>query len=371
MAFAGSHVFAWLFVFQHFYFTSSSLESAAGALLIVYAFSHAITFILTPVTSAVLRQGVKRGMMFGAFFASSAFIILGSYVAGAPPGIRPEWLFFLFALCLGFYRALYFLPYRNALREGGAGAPPIATEVLIAIVPAGAGVLLSFGEGGALTLLYGASALIILSLAPLTFVPDTYEHFSWSYGRTYRELFKRENRALFLRSLVEGVQGASLLLLWPLAIFVFIGTSYRVLGAVLALTSLAILFFRMLFMSWHPVRWLHNSRVAHGALGLSGWFLRLAATTPTTFIIADVYSHVSAPNTGRGLDISANEHLSDAGHYLDESTALKEMAHTLGRIALAFGAVGLLFFAPFTTMLAVTFVCAALSGALATLFLRS
>lgn len=371
IALSGSQVFAWIFVFQHFYFTSGDPGRATAALLIVYAFSHAITFIITPVAASVLRQGTKRGIMFGALFASSAFLILGSYIAGPPPGIRPEWLLLIFALLLGFYRALYFVPYRTALNERGGKTSGMLAEILIAIVPAGAGVLLSFGQGGALALLYGASALIFLSLFPLTFASDTYERFSWKYGRTYHELFRKENRRVLIDSLVQGVQGAALLMLWPLAIFIIIGTSYRVFGAILAITALAVLLFRMLFLSWHPVRWLHQSRFFHGVLGLSGWVLRLSAATPTTFIIADVYSHVSAPNTGRGLDIAANEQSADGGRYIDEYTALKEMGNALGRIALALGVVALLFYLSLMSTLLVAFIVSAIVGALATFFVRA
>lgn len=327
-----AHIFAWVFVFEYFYFFSGSTSQALAATALLYAFAQFITLVATPVSAAHLRRGTRHSMIWGVVCMGGAFVVLGGVLGGyfnTPMG----WGFVAFATLMGFYRALYWIPYRIALN---ASQPhehmrPLL-EVLIALLPLFAGITIQgviFGEG---RLLFGGAALAAVSILPIFLVADAREKFSWPYLYTYKQLLRRKNHGLVVQSLLEGLQGAALFLVWPLAIFLILGWSYFVLGLVFTITLLMILLMRRVYTWLAQTFGIENSAVVHTVLVMSGWVGRLAAGTPIGIIVADSYSYATQPERGTKADPFTFEHMSDRGAFVDEYTALKEIGLALGRI---------------------------------------
>ena len=355
------HAFAWVFVFEYFYLLSGSEARALAGAVALYAFAQFITIVATPVSAAHLARGVKRSLIWGALIAASAFVVLGAAFSGyfTTPAL---WGVVAFATLLGLYRALYWIPYTLASSEGA----PLAHmrtyfEVFIALMPLFAGLTLVSMQSAPARLLFGASALIVLSTLPALFMRDTREHFSWPYVYTFKQLFRRRNHGLVLQSLLEGAQGAALFLIWPLAIFLILEWSYSMLGLVFTISLLSILLLRRFY------RWLagsfgiRSSSTVHTVIAVSGWVARLAAGTPIGIMIADAYSYSTQPERGTHADPFSFEHASDRGAFLDEYTALKEIALALGRIMLCI----VVFFLAFAFALPIVFAIALLIAAAA------
>lgn len=213
-------------------------------------------------------------------------------------------------------------------------------EVLLALMPLFAGLTLGARENAPTLLLFGAAAMLVLSALIGYGAPETRERFSWPYVYTFKQLLRSKNRGLVLHALLEGMQGAALFLIWPIAIFLIVEWSYVTFGFIFAITLLSILLLRRAYRWLSGMVGINNSPIVHTVVAASGWIARLAAGTPIGIVIADVYSYSTLPERGTHIDPFSFEHASDRGAFLDEYTALKEIAHALGRIMLC----GIVFF---------------------------
>ncbi|QQG37635.1 MAG: hypothetical protein HYS26_03320 [Candidatus Kaiserbacteria bacterium] len=328
--------FAWIFVFQYFYVLSGDAGRAFVALLLVYGLAQGITVVLTPIAAAHLRTGTKRALITGTALAALAYTVLGGALMGLFVGDSLVWGVALFAILLGAYRALYFVPYRlsRAATPHRHSRLHALFEILVALMPLFAALTLVSYPSEPIRILFGTSIFLILSIVPALFVKNTREKYSWAYLYTFVQLARERNNTLVLNSLLEGVQGAALFLIWPLAIFFILDSSYAALGIVVSLTLLAILLSRAVLGRWFKRFELHDSPRVHTVLAMSGWIFRLAAGTPVGVILADTYSYATLPSRGTLHDPFVQQQASDHGTFIDEYTTLKEMARASGKIVL-------------------------------------
>lgn len=364
------NAFAWVFIFEYLYVFSGNVARSLAAVALLYGFSQFIIIVATPVAAAHLERGTRHSIIWGVVCAASGFVLLGGAMGGyfTAPLL---WTLVGFATLLGVYRALYWVPYRVALLAVKPHEHMRAyLEALIAFMPLFAGLTLStvvFAEG---KLLFGASALIILSALPILFMSDTRERFSWPYVYTFKQLFRRKNHGLVLQSFLEGLQGAALFLVWPLAVFLILEGSYFLLGLVFSTTLLIVLLLRRVY-AWLARRFeLEDSATVHTVLVISGWIGRLAAGTPLGVVVADVYSYTTQPPHGTYFDPFSFEHASDRGSFVDEYTALKEISLALGRIMLCIIVFSLAFVFTLSVVFAVALGIAAAASGVAVLVAR-
>lgn len=335
-----ANVFAWVFLFESFAIASNSIFRALVGVSIVYALAHAISIFLTPISAAHLRNGVARSMMWGVIALAAAFVVLGGTLEDLVNQRPILWGTMLFAFLYGAYRALYWIPYSIQETTKSAGVASIWYELLIASMPAFAGVSIATVALGPLRLLFGAATFILVSLFPIFTMPDYVERFSWSYLETFKNALARKNRKLFLYSFFDGMQNAALFLIWPLAVFLIVNASYLMLGVVMSSTLFVLLLLRKPY-AIIAKRWnLENSETVHFTLAVSSWIFRLAVGTPLGIIFADTYSHLGLP-PGSAIDPMTRMHAADRGSYIDEYSALKEISQSIGGImmCIVFGAI--------------------------------
>lgn len=355
------HAFAWVFVFEYFYYVSGDMNRSLAAAALLYASVQFIVLFATPISAAHLRRGTKHSIIWGTLAAAAAFIALGGFLSGYfnTPAL---WGVIVFAVLLGLHRALYWVPYEVAhTRTSKSPWMHVYFEVLIALMPLFAGITIVSMEAAPERLLFGAATLIALSIVPLLRMRDRYERFSWPYGYTFKQLLRHKNSGLVLHALLEGIQGAALFLIWPLAIFLLVEWSYFLLGLVFSASLLAILILRYIYRAMAEYFGIRNSVVVHTVFAMSGWVARLAAGTPIGIIVADAYSYTTLPERGTRADPATFEHVSDRGSFIDEYTTLKELALALGRIMLCVT----VFFLAFVMPLAYVFMTALLTAAVA------
>lgn len=358
-------VFSWIFVFQFSLARSESTASAFIVALAVYAISQFVLLCLTPLSASHLRHGVNRAMIFGACLAAFAFVLLGGTLAGyfdEPVG----WGLFLFGIFMGAYRAVYWIPYR--LQSAGMQKDPNALfEILLALLPAFAGVTLALQSAtletmftSPLRLLFGAALLVMLSLIPIFFLKDTHERFEWRYTETFTKLFDTRYRTLSLRSTLTGIENAALFLIWPLSVFLIVGSSYVIFGFVMTASLIILLIARALYRRLFHFDVSKSPIPLDVVFAVSGWVLRLAAGSPIMIVVADSYSYVSAP--AASPEFIAHEHAPDAGSYIDEYTALQETGMAFGRILMCLFAGAFILIAPLSIAIAMSLVVAGISA---------
>lgn len=334
LALALSAIFAWTFLFQGFSFMSGSRDLGLALVVTLYALSQMIVFILTPLTGAGLRHGVRRALVYGTLLAGFAFAMMG--VLYAPGIISYSSAFDLlvgFVILMGLHRALYWIPYateRDAL--GAHITHGLLREMLLAFMPLAGGFIID-RMGGPGLLFALSSLLIVFSLFPIARIPESYEGFEWSYGETLKQLFSPQNKSFLLLSFLDGVQGIALLLIWPLAAFMILDGSFLALGVVLTATFLLSFLIRDSMRRLLKMLRADRSTSILATIAFSSWMFRLTAASPVQIIVADLYYHAGVPAKRFSIDTSTFDQSADGGHYIDEYTALKEMGMALGRIA--------------------------------------
>lgn len=323
-ALSSAHIFAWLFVFQYFFVISGSYVDALVAAVLSYALAQIVAIVLTPYTARRLRYGI-RGMLVNALIAlAAAFATLSLAFSGIlgsiPLGIV------LFAIFIGAYRSLYWIPYELAASKHSTGR---FSEIVLALIPALAGFALSLSGSAPIYVLATASLVSLIAIFPVYALKNTHEGYSWRYRQTFHHLFTKSHRKPLVQALCNGFEGATLLLLWPVAVFVLLDWSYFTLGLVLSATFLCTIVARS-FMQ--PIHKRMQTPILLSALSVSGWMLRGTVAAPLSIVIVDTYYHSGSGIAQRGVDSLTAEQSADSHSYIDEFTALKDMGQGIGRL---------------------------------------
>jgi len=362
-ALAFGNLFSWIFVFEFFYLYSYSLPIALSRVALLYALAQVVSSLLIPLSARYLGNGMRREMVFGAISCASALIFLGALfqgVLGPLYGIGIA----LFAIFFGFYRAFYWVPY-GIESEQFKNTASLPGEILVALMPALAGVLFILRNDSETLTLFLAALLVVFSLIPLIFVPETYERFGITYRDAFAALFIRGQRGVVWSAFVDGVQGAALLIFWPLAIFIVVGGSYAMLGIIFSITCLILIAIRLLLDRTHSQFLIKVSLPVRIAIVSSAWIARPVVGSPATAVLADSYLHLG--NAHYSVDHPAFEQSADLGHYIDEVTVMREIGLAFGRIALCICVVILSALFSIPVVFGVVFLLAGMSAGLSVL----
>ncbi len=366
-ALAGVHVFAWIFIFQYFYLVEPDIAHALARTALLYALSQTITCLVTPHAARSLRGGTRRALYSAVLVAATAFVVLGAAFEGLWGGVSVPLAIAVFAIALGIYRALYWIPYEV---EVAADQSPrrVSTfaELLVALAPLSAGLFIAGVTMGPVWILYIGAIVLTFSTIPVLYLRDIHEGFSWGYRETFAQLLNDANRAVVTQAFLEGVSGAALLLFWPLAVFLIVGWSYGMLGLVLSLTFLFAILTRGLVRKGIRRLQLSRSALLNATFAITPWVLRLLVATPLGVVLVDSYFYTTTPRR-MGIDPLAFEQAADSGSFVDEYTALKEMGLSLGRIAVCVLGAGVALLVSLPVAFIAVFLTAALASAAAAL----
>ncbi|MCE9541731.1 hypothetical protein K8R03_04225 [Candidatus Kaiserbacteria bacterium] len=348
IALSAAHAFAWVAVFQFFLERSLSVSAALSSVVLTYALTHTVVVLLTPLAARHTRRGMKMPMLLATLSAAAAFAAFaGGFISDMAWGITS------FALLMGVYRALYFVPYSLVVSKSTT-----SVEILVTLMPAAAGLLVSFTDMPAY-LFACASAVLALSTLPLARLPERHEGFSWTYRGTFHELVAPENRRLIIAAICGGIEGAVLLLLWPIAVWMLLYQSYPLLGIVLSVTLLLTMLVRGVL---HRAGILMTP-VVSTAMAASGWIFRIFTANGGAVILVNIFS-TAADSDRHGVDTVTHEQAADNHTFVDEFTALKEMGNAIGRVILCVLVGGLAPFLMMSAALAAAFLFAGAAGLL-------
>jgi hypothetical protein len=350
-------IFGWITVFRVFQSSNDSVALSLAGTVLLYALSQAIVLVVTPLSGAALRFGTRRSLVYGTLFALFSFASLT--LLYVPMTIDTAYMLIAtFAIMMGLHRALYWIPYATLSEPGPTG---YVLEILISCMPLLGALALVLPAGP--VFFASVTALVALSLMPLVYADDRLERFSWRYRETFAELFSPLNAGPLVLLIADGIQGVTLLLLWPMTVYLLLDQSYVMLGLILTLTLLLALFLK------EPVRRIFRyARIgrSHTALAIivfASWLARLGVGTPLQVLAADLAHHALAGPRRFAIDTLSFDQAADGGHFVDEYTALKEMGMAIGRLIACGIFVTLVLFTAPVLACAVLILIAAFSGA--------
>jgi len=359
VALSGAHIFAWIFIFQYFYVKEVDTSVAIGSTVLTYALAQVISVLLTPWSGRRVRKGIRRAMILASILAALAFVILGLAFGGTLGSM--SWGILLFALLMGAYRALFWIPYELQRESNGTQGG----EIMLALIPAVSGILLVSGLPAAL-LLYTAACLFALSVFPTRQTAEKHEGYAWGYRETFYQLISSENRKGLFISVCDGIEGAALLLVWPIAVFLILDWSYGLLGIVLTVTVLSTMVMRTIL---HRLNLSVMPPFVVASLAGSAWIMRLLVGSPLGVVLVDTYFH-AGKNRQKDIDIAAHEQAAENTTYVDEYTALKEMGMGIGRILLCIVVAIAASSGSFAAAVVTAFIVAGCAAAVSVLVLR-
>ncbi len=334
-AFSFAHTFAWLFIFLFFSTISTTFEATLLRTVLLFAIIQVVACLVMPFAASHLQHGMRRAMVYGIVAALFSFAMLGSTLLGYFES-NYELAIVMFALAMGLYQGVYRIPYTLEVRENKESSKVlnIAPELLLALLPSIAGLIISQYSGSYAWIQFSASLLLVCSLLCLPFVGNVYERFTWGYRETFGHIFLRENRRKSLLYIMEGIESATLVLIWPLAIFFIVGYSFLTFGLLLSATFFVGLLVQIISRKFEAPLITHSLPIAV-TISVTAWVARLLVVTPLSILIVDVFADVKGKRHGAHAPLYL--HPGDNGTYLDEHTALKEIARSIGRIILCVG----------------------------------
>jgi hypothetical protein len=318
LAFSGA-LFAWVALFASVAWSTGDVRAGFVTAVIAYAFSYFIVFVCTPLIAPHVGEGVRRLLVLGTLMLS-----IGCAYAGTVFMVPRTTASFLsaslvFAFVWGLYRALYAIPYRPHTSLS-TQSPRILSEVTLALAPLCFGIFVAFFG---FTWILGLVAVVaLMSLIPLARLRESYESYSWGTGESYGNILVPYNRAFVLHALALGAERTALFLVWPLMVLMLSG-SLIVFGLIMTLTLLATLLLKKSMKRLFARIGTHRSPAVATATVVSVWLVRGLAASPAGVLFTQVVSS-ALPHSRHTV---SDEHV-----YIDEYSALREMASALGVI---------------------------------------
>jgi len=301
----------------------------------IYVSLFGISLLLTPLSARLLGViGTRKMIMLGLVFSVLSICALYYFPA------NPTYATIAYILFVATYKALYWIPYHvdfsHALDKKMRGQQlailgNIASIVLVAVPMIGGFLITNAG----FSVVFVISIIIMLgSLIPLWFMNDAYEQYSWNYIDSFKHLFARGNRSLFLAHSANGAQGIAISVFWPIYVFTLLDERFTALGIIASLTIVAVMGLRWLVGTLFDT-WSHKRMLVVGVLlATTGWVTKIFVQTPFQIFAADSYHNFGQTVNTLSFDATTYEQSADNGRYVDEYTALKEMALSVGRIVM-------------------------------------
>ncbi|MGB0757794.1 MAG: MFS transporter [Patescibacteria group bacterium] len=324
------------------------VSGSVSILLLYNALVFLVVAVFDPLMMRVVNKiGFKSSMVTSLFFISGMFGAL--YMAGVTE-FAVEWLI-VAALLQSINIMLYWVPYHvdfteltNRKTRGENLALLTATITIIAIIlPVTSSSIIER---------YGFGLLFILSVAFVLFsslyvrkIPVIKEKYSYGYLQTYRELFSKKHRRLFIGFFADGVQGMVGAIIWPVFIFLLLEGDFYSVGIITAVILLATVIIRFVVgdLADHmsKSKLVKYSTVFHAL----GWVFKSIVATPFQIFLAGTYHDMTGSATRVSFDSLMYEQADKSLHYIDEYSVLREISLCMARVVVMVLAVVMIQFA--------------------------
>lgn len=301
--------------------------------LLFFIVSYVLAIFFIPLGAILMtKTGFKKSMIIGSLFSTCYFICLyllslGHFIA----------LFF----AIGFIvlsRMFYWVPYHTdfakltSKRTRGreiALLVSIASLISVAVPFVSGFIIARFGFHALFAIALGID---FVSTIPILFIKPINEKYSYSYFQTFKELFSKKNKNLFLAYMGDGAEAIVGVVIWPVFIFQLLKGEYFSVGIVSSLVVLASIIFRLI-MGNVTDRFSKRKLIKIGsALYSVGWVVKVFIQTAFQIFVVNAYHSFVAIIRRNPFTTLMYEQAADRGHYVDEYTVLREVSLNIGRV---------------------------------------
>jgi len=317
-------------------FLYKTFDDSLQAVLAYYFIAALAYMLLVPMGAQFLNKfGFRKALIVATIAAAG--VNAGYYF------ITKENVLFVMPLIIALlvtFRVFFWIPYHVDFalftkkgRKGGQVGFLLASITLLGVTgPVLAGyVIAHFG----ISILFIISVTVfLLGTIPFSSVPRTNEKFSWSYARSWREVFEKRNRAVVLGSAAAGAEEIIGVVVWPIFIFLLLDGDYFKVGALSSFIAGATVLIQ-LSLGHYLDRVGNKKKVLKtwSMLYSFGWILKIFVVTAFQVFIAGIYHKFARIFIDTSFDTIFYELAADQGHYIDEFTVISEVAVQIGRIA--------------------------------------
>ncbi len=307
------------------------------------------------------RLGFKRSLQISALLGALYYTILFFVDKDSWRQLLPIAL-----LVITFWRITYWLPYHvkftqlsDKKNRGKQLSLMLATASILGVfAPLIAGIIIVKFDFNILFAV--ATILFVLTFIPFVTIPRVHEKFTWSYSKTWRELLKKKNQSLVVPLIANGAENVVGVLIWPIFIFNILDGNYFETGAISTFIIGVTIIVQLSTGSYIDGKGKKKTLRLGSALYSLGWFIKIFVATGFHIFAAGIYHNIVKIFTQTPFDTLVYEMAADQGHYIDEFTAIREIAINIGKVLMLIVALGISLF----YSIEVTFIFAAVSSLL-------
>lgn len=179
-----------------------------------------------------------------------------------------------------------------------------------------------------------AALIILISMIPLAYLPRVEATYEFGFIESFKKLFHPTYRKMTLAMMAYGAEGIVATVFWPVFLFTVFAGEYLDLGLFAGAVVVVNILLRLVLGIWLDKH--GRRRALHLGVDLYalGWLAKAFVTSVTGVFAAATFHGFGSIMMRTPLDVMTYEKAADAGHYLDEFTTLREIALSLGRIAM-------------------------------------
>ncbi len=304
--------------------------------ILFYVAIYALTIVFVPIGAQFMNWfNVKKSMIIGRISIVIFYVCLYFF------DYNPILFLSLGVMFLIFYKVIYWVPYHTTFVEFTDGKHRGRQLAWIRVLgylgkvgaPLLAGIVLS---GPGFNILFLLMIFIyLISVIPLLGLTEVKEHFSFSYGETFKVLFDKKNRGQIFSFMANGGQKLVKAVIWPIFIFMLLNQEYSAVGAVTALVIIGAIILQMV-MGFQSDKKSKKSLVKLGASAYSlGWILKSFVKTAFQIFVVGTIHNFAFIMLKIPFSSQVYNFLSRHETYRDEYTAVRDIALNIGRIIMA------------------------------------
>ncbi len=313
------------------------------------------------------------GMYLTNYIGFSRALVLGGVCSvvlyGAMYFLTPEniWTVLpLITVAIVGFRVFHWVPYHvdfSLFTKSGERARMVslsfATIAFLGVIgPILAGFIIA--NAGYDTLFLIAVVLLVAATVSYAYVPETNNHFDWSWRETMSHMFSKRYNGVVTGEFANGVEVAITLVVWPIFLYELLEGDVFEIGALSTVIVAITIVVQLLVGKYLDMRQDVTQTTLKVGSGLyaMGWVAKIFVLSAAQIFFVGLYHNIVKIFTQTPFSAILYDMSAEQGKYIDEFTVLREMAGHSGR------ALGLLVVALLALYMPIgwTFVLAALAS---------
>ncbi|MAZ56203.1 hypothetical protein CL653_00220 [bacterium] len=325
---AMSGVFVPIFLYQFFHEQLGTVAWLYAAMSLLYI------LLMVPGMKLITRIGFSRSLFISGLLGIAVFILLYSLTE-----INAGWVIPILFLSFAMFRVFHWVPYHVDFtlfthhgERGKMVSVSFATVAFLGVVgPISAGYIIT--NNGYDALFAVIITLLIAASISYLFIPKVDMNFSWGVKDVVVNSFSKRYRQVLLGEFANGFEVAITLVIWPIFLFEILNGNFLQIGA---LSAVIVLFTIVLQLA--VGKYVDRTKSAEFKtlrwgtwLYAIGWIAKIFVLSATQVFLVGLYHNLAKIFLDTPYSTIVYDQSEAQGEYLDEFTALREIASHLGR----------------------------------------